>query len=187
MRESWIYPCNRSIAWVSQRLIESDDFSLDSQIMHAASSQPEPLGWPGSGFSRQPGTIAACYVAPWIQGAWRPRACITAPPSCPSPYLQLSLWPIASSAEEPGPAAIRACPVCRCVACARAEWCPWSSVERTGMCRLRWQRKPWPRGSTSASRWLACVCVCVCVCVYAGGRRGNSVARYQMAWLCHTC
>ena len=44
---------------VSQRLIESDDFSLDSQIMHAASSQPEPLGWPGSGFSRQPGTIAA--------------------------------------------------------------------------------------------------------------------------------
>ena len=27
--------------------------------MHAASSQPEPLGWPGSGFSRQPGTIAA--------------------------------------------------------------------------------------------------------------------------------
>eukprot|EP01047_Picozoa_sp_COSAG01_P017410 COSAG01_NODE_920_length_12728_cov_38.396864_10_plen_52_part_00 len=27
---------------VSQRLIESDDFSLDSQIMHAASSQPEP-------------------------------------------------------------------------------------------------------------------------------------------------
>ena len=57
MRESSIYPCNRSIAWVSQRLIESDDFSLDSQIMHAASSQPEGLGWPGSGFSRQPGTI----------------------------------------------------------------------------------------------------------------------------------
>ena len=44
---------------LSQRLIESEDFSLDSQIMHAASSQPEPLGWPGSGFSRQPGTIAA--------------------------------------------------------------------------------------------------------------------------------
>ena len=48
---------------LSQRLIESEDFSLDSQIMHAASSQPEPLGWPGSGFSRQPGTIAAVRAA----------------------------------------------------------------------------------------------------------------------------
>ena len=36
---------------VSQRLIESEDFSLDSQIMHAASSQPEGLGWPGHSIS----------------------------------------------------------------------------------------------------------------------------------------
>jgi hypothetical protein len=86
------------------------------------------------------------------------------------------------SAEEPGPAAIRACPVCRCVACARAEWCPWSSVERTGMCRLRWQRKPWPRRSTSASRWLACVCVCVCVCVCTPGGGGEIVSR-GIRWL----
>jgi hypothetical protein len=35
---------------LSQRLIESADFSLDSQIMHAASSQPEPLACPESGF-----------------------------------------------------------------------------------------------------------------------------------------
>jgi hypothetical protein len=54
MRETWIYPCNRSIAWVSQRLIESEDFLLDSQIMHAASSQPEGLGWPGLSISPPP-------------------------------------------------------------------------------------------------------------------------------------
>ena len=48
---------------VSQRLIESEDFSLDSQIMHAASSQPEGLGWPGHSIS-PPAAYHSCLRAP---------------------------------------------------------------------------------------------------------------------------
>jgi hypothetical protein len=59
MRESWIYPCNRSDCMVSQRLIESEDFLLDSQTDHACSQQPAARGSRLAGTFDQPAPARA--------------------------------------------------------------------------------------------------------------------------------